>query len=471
MFRRFSTNFALFSIALDAVLVAAAMQAAALLRPALSSLPFAKSLLAFDFMPWQLFVIFPALWCLVLLLSSVYDGRRNLRAVDEFSSLSLASGLAAVAMAGVLYLSFRNVSRLQFLSMVVIAYVVMLAWRILARLAYRYQSPGRLQTRQVLVVGAGEGGRRLGELISQQPFLGLALAGFLDDDPAATLNRALLLGGLDRLRQVVTRQAIDDVVIALPRSADQLLNRLVAELHDLPVKVWIIPDYFSLALHRASVEEFAGIPMLDLRAPALSEYQRMLKRGFDLAVSILALPVLLPLLGLIALSVRLDSPGPALFRCKRVGENGRIFEMLKFRSMVTGADELRHLVEKTDERGRVIGHKDPADPRVTHVGRVLRRTSLDELPQLINVLRGDMSLVGPRPEQPHLVEKYELWQRKRFAVPQGMTGWWQINGRSDRPMHLHSEDDLYYVQHYSIWLDLRILLKTVWVVLRGKGAY
>jgi lipopolysaccharide/colanic/teichoic acid biosynthesis glycosyltransferase len=113
----------------------------------------------------------------------------------------------------------------------------------------------------------------------------------------------------------------------------------------------------------------------------------------------------------------------------------------------------------------------PDDPRVTRVGRFLRRTSLDEIPQLFNVLKGEMSLVGPRPEMPNLVEKYDLWQRKRFTVPQGMTGWWQVNGRSDKPMHLHTDEDLYYVQNYSIWLDLQIIFKTIWVVLRRKGAY
>jgi len=147
-----------------------------------------------------------------------------------------------------------------------------------------------------------------------------------------------------------------------------------------------------------------------------------------------------------------------------------LFTMYKFRTMVKNAESLHHLVERLDEQGHIL-HKHPDDPRVTRVGRFLRRWSLDELPQLFNVLRGTMSLVGPRPELPYLVERYEAWQRKRFAVPQGITGWWQIHGRSDKPMHLHTEDDLYYIQHYSIWLDIQILIKTFWSVLRGKGAY
>jgi exopolysaccharide biosynthesis polyprenyl glycosylphosphotransferase len=210
--------------------------------------------------------------------------------------------------------------------------------------------------------------------------------------------------------------------------------------------------------------------MLDLRAPALNDYQRMVKRAFDLLISaILFIPVMI-FIGLIGLMIYLDNPGPIFFHQKRAGENGRLFDMIKFRTMVENAEQLRHLVETIDNNGD-LQHKHPDDPRVTRLGKFLRRTSLDELPQLFNVIKGDMSLVGPRPELPYLVEKYQPWQRKRFAVPQGITGWWQVNGRSEKPMHLNTEDDLYYVQHYSIWLDLQILLKTVWVVLRGKGAF
>ena len=144
--------------------------------------------------------------------------------------------------------------------------------------------------------------------------------------------------------------------------------------------------------------------------------------------------------------------------------------MYKFRTMEDHAEEKNHLVEIRDENGaRILKH--PDDPRITKIGKVLRQTSLDEIPQIINVINGDMSLVGPRPEMPEFVDEYLPWQRKRFAIPQGMTGWWQVNGRSDRPMHLHTEDDLFYIQNYSIWLDLQIIARTFWVVLRRKGAY
>jgi exopolysaccharide biosynthesis polyprenyl glycosylphosphotransferase len=225
-----------------------------------------------------------------------------------------------------------------------------------------------------------------------------------------------------------------------------------------------------LTLHKAKMTDYAGIPMLDLRAPALSERQRTAKVIFDSIVTLVSLPITFPLMILIAIAIKLDSKGSIIFKQERVGENGKTFVMYKFRTMIDNAENLRSQVETFDNNGKLI-HKMPDDPRVTRVGRFLRRTSLDELPQLFNVLKGEMSLVGPRPELPYLVEKYEPWQRKRFAVPQGLTGWWQINGRSDKPMHLNTEDDLYYVQNYSLLLDIQILLMTLWAVISGKGAF
>jgi exopolysaccharide biosynthesis polyprenyl glycosylphosphotransferase len=470
MFRRFSVNFALFSIGLDASLVILALYIADQMRWRLNVLTFVTSLASNIRLPIELYLIFPLIWIAVLLLVSVYDGRRNLRVVDELNGLTLGLMLSGGLMAGVLYFSFRNVSRLQFLMFIALAFVCQVGWRLIYRVVFRLRGWGGVSSQRVLVLGAGRIGQQIAEKVKEQSRLGMELAGFLDVEPKMFPDVVNCLGTLDDARAVVQAHAIDDVIIALPRSQYTWLNKVATDLHDLPLRVWVIPDYFSLTLHRASVVEFAGIPMLDLRAPALSEYQRMVKRAFDLVVSITSLPVVLPVMGVSALMIRLDSAGSVLLRQERVGENGRLFGMLKFRTMVQGADKLNHLVERTDGEGNIL-HKSPDDPRITRVGRGLRRASLDELPQLFNVLRGEMSLVGPRPELPHLVEKYERWQRQRFAVPQGVTGWWQIHGRSDRPMHLHTEDDLYYVQHYSIWLDLQIIVRTIWVVLRGKGAY
>lgn len=470
MFRRFSVDFAILSMLLDALSVGLALALAVFFRVPLSIFPIVQDIRESPEIPLQIYFIFSIVWVLVLVLFSVYDGRRNLHVTDEIASLALGSLLAGVSLAGVLYLSLRDISRVLFLTFLILAFVFLLTWRLIVRSAFRLGILHGVQERRVLIIGAGLVGKGFQKQVQRYHRLGLRLVGFLDDDLEKRDNEPSILGGLEETKAVVERERISDVVFALPRRAYESTNKLIAELHTLPVQVWIIPDYFYLALHRASVEEFAGIPMLDLRAPVLTDYQRAVKRVFDIVITIGSLPVVLPLMGAIAIAIRMDSPGPILLRQRRAGENGRLFDMFKFRTMVENADELRSLVEHVDEQGRLI-HKMPQDPRVNRVGRFLRRTSLDELPQVFNVVKGEMSIVGPRPELPYLIARYELWQHKRFAVPQGITGWWQVNGRSDKLMHLHTEDDLYYVQNYSIFLDLWIILKTILVVLRGRGAY
>ncbi len=469
MFRRFSVNFTIFSIFLDAVIISASLALANLIRPFLNILPFAADVRK-PSIPLPLYPIFIIIWISIYFLLAVYDNRRNYFVVDELTNVSIGTLLAGVSLAGLLYLSYRDVSRLLFIVFTIQTYIAVISWRLIARLTFRLNHEKQANLRHVLIAGAGPVGKQLAEQIIEFPYLGLIVVGFLDDDPAKNNDITPIIGRLNDARRIVDEQHIEDVVIALPRRAHDQVNQLVAELHDRPVKVWVIPDYFHLALHKATIEEFAGLPMLDLRAPALNDYQRMTKRAFDLlvgtAIAILVSPVLL----FIGVAIKLDSPGPALYKSRRVGENGHLFWMYKFRSMKENADQYLKDVTQLDTSGNLI-HKTPYDPRVTRIGRFIRRTSLDELPQIVNVLKGEMSLIGPRPELPALVEHYEPWQRKRFAVPQGMTGWWQVNGRSDKPMHLHTEDDLYYVQNYSLLLDLTILFKTVLVVLRGKGAY
>jgi exopolysaccharide biosynthesis polyprenyl glycosylphosphotransferase len=401
---------------------------------------------------------------------SVYDGRKNIHAADEFTNLSVATIIAAMAQAGTLYLSFRDVSRLLFITYVLLAFILMIGWRALARLIFQAtgRSPG--SRRRVLIIGAGQIGREFQEKINQNPELRLQISGFLDDDQNILLQNIDILGPTTIAQGIVREKQIDDVIIALPQRSHQRINQLAQELHHLPVKLWVIPDYFRLALYKAAIEDFAGIPMLDLRAPALTDIQRLIKRAFDLFTVIIFLPITMPLMGLIALGITIESRGRVILSQKRVGENGRIFRMYKFRTMLDVGESQDEVIEFVNQHGQLT-HKTAEDPRITRFGRFLRRISLDEIPQIFNVLRGEMSMVGPRPELPYFVDRYETWQRQRFAVPQGITGWWQINGRSNKPMHLNTEDDLYYVQNYSLLLDLYILIRTIPVVISGKGAF
>ena len=202
----------------------------------------------------------------------------------------------------------------------------------------------------------------------------------------------------------------------------------------------------------------------------MTKIERRIKRLVDIVVSLIGIIMTVPLMILITLLIRFNSKGSPFYISDRVGEKGRLFRMIKFRTMRHDAPEYEIDPDRFDLEG-YLQHKRKDDERITRIGRFLRRTSLDELPQLINVLKGDMSFVGPRPEMPWIVRHYDEWQLDRLNVPQGITGWWQVNGRSDNPMFLHTRDDIYYIQNYSLLLDLKILIMTPLAVFNGKGAY
>lgn len=471
MLRRFGVNYAIFSMAFDILLTCLALYLAirlvALIPLHLTNLRGPAIVL-----PYIYFVV-PIMWGMTFLILSVYDPKRIYRLMAELQIVTIATLTSALLFAGLLFLVDRDFSRWVFVIFATLDWVFLTGWRILARVIFRV---GRMPAgeRRVLIIGTGEVGQRVGQMIQEYRSMGLNLTGYLDETivDGAEKNDYMVhvLGRVEDVRHVVKDTGINDVVIALPQRDYAQVNELVLALHDLPVNVRVVPDYFSLALYRASVEDFGGLPMINLRDPALNDVQRLIKRMFDLGIALVLIVLALLPMGIVTLLIKVDSEGPVFFRQQRVGENGRLFSMYKFRSMIAGADQMVDDVTEITADGRVL-FKKADDPRVTRIGRFLRHTSLDELPQLFNVLKGDMSLVGPRPELPWLVGQYEPWQHKRLAVPQGMTGWWQINGRADKPLHLHTEEDLYYVQNYSLWMDIYILLKTPWVVARGKGAY
>lgn len=470
MLRRFSVNFAILSMVLDIALTMTAFHFAVFLRSS-NILPiFATSTLPADHVQITIYVAVPVIWALIFLFMSVYDPQRTYRFTDELGIVFRSVGLSAMLLAGLLYLTERDLSRGLFLTFAAVDLAFILGWRVIARSIFRLKRFPILPKRNVLIIGAGQVGQRVSEMMSQSGTEHLNLVGFLDDDQTRFTARLPILGNLNAARLLVNKHKISNVIIALPLDASKRLSEVVHQLHDLPVHVRVVPDYFSLALYQARVDEFGGLPLINLRAPALNDVQRFVKRLFDIFIVGTGLLFIWPIMALIALAVKLDSKGPIFFIQKRVGENGELFGMYKFRSMVVDADKMQAEVNQVNENGDVI-HKVQNDPRVTRMGRFIRRTSVDELPQLLNVLKGDMSLIGPRPEMPWLVESYEPWQHRRFAVPQGITGWWQVNGRSDKPMHLHTEEDLYYIKNYSLWLDLYILFKTPLAILQGKGAF
>ena len=420
------------------------------------------------------YVLVACLWVFLFNLLSVYSPRKMISLTQELQSVAAAVLISTATLAGVLYLSYRDVPRLVFVYFVLFDSIALLGFRILSRLVFHVRA-GRVQeVREILILGAGKLGMDLARAMrADRGWAATKLIGFLDDNPekvGTSVSGIQVLGELDMVCDVVREQNVDEIIFALPLRAHRRTINLVLDLQKLPVDVKVVPDLFDLAFARTTVEDVDGMPLISLRAPAINGYTCLVKRVFDMAIATLLTIITSPIMAAIAVAIKFDSPGPVFFRQWRVGENGRLFQMYKFRTMVDGADNQLAEVMRYTEDGKQV-HKVANDPRVTRLGQFLRRSSLDELPQFVNVIKGEMSLVGPRPELPFVVEQYEPWQRRRLSVPPGITGWWQISGRSDRPMHLHTEDDLYYIKNYSLLLDLRILLKTVGVVIRGRGAF
>lgn len=320
---------------------------------------------------------------------------------------------------------------------------------------------GLLELR-VLIVGAGSTGIRAVQKVQDQPGTGYNVVGFLDDDPekqGKQLGKAAVLGTLSQLREISESEQIDEIIIAIPELDSEDMMQLLMTIDDLGVRVRVIADLFGVLSHETNIDVIEDIPIYLLHGPSASFVYTLGKRIFDLTVGIIFFTAFMLTLPFIAVAIRIDSKGPIFFVQERVGLDGKRFKMWKYRTMFSDTDSY------------AIAPKNKRDSRITKVGRFLRQSSLDELPQIINVMLGNMSLVGPRPEMPFIVETYNEWQMKRLEVKPGITGLWQILGRKDLPLHENLEYDFYYIKNRSLLLDLTILLKTIPAALFGKGAY
>ena len=323
------------------------------------------------------------------------------------------------------------------------------------------------EVRRILIAGTGELGVDLGGRMRANEVLGIEVVGYLTDreeEVGSLISGVPVTGRLEDAREVILRFQADQLFIALPMDGQDHLQRVLEGLGEELIDIKVVPDFLKFMKLNAGIEDFDGLPVISLRESPLFGVNRLVKRTADIVLSLAALLVLSPLMVLIAGAIKLTSPGPVLYRQERMGLDGISFQMFKFRSMREGAEE---------ESGAVWAS--PKDPRRTSVGRIIRKASLDELPQLFNVLRGDMSVVGPRPERPVFVEDFRKnipGYMLRHKVKAGITGWAQVNGwRGNTPIENRIECDLYYIENWSLGFDLKILWLTLWKGIIHKHAY
>lgn len=325
----------------------------------------------------------------------------------------------------------------------------------------------------ILIVGSGELSQTIQKKILDNPQMGMRIKGIISnrlDEIGREINGIKIMGGINDIKRIIRTQNISKIIFAIPEADSSVMMKVIEDCELEKVKFLFTPKILDIVASRINTDEISGFPLIAVNEIQLYGINAFVKRASDLILGCLILIFLLPLFLFISILIKIDSKGPVLFWQHRVGKNEKIFKMHKFRSMFLGAqDSVYSLIDKNEADGLIFKIKN--DPRITRVGKILRRLSLDELPQIINVLKGEMSLVGPRPPLPGEVEKYSEWHRKRLRILPGITGLWQVSGRSELPFEDMVKLDVLYIENWSLWLDLKILLKTIPVVLTAKGAY
>lgn len=413
----------------------------------------------------SLFVI-PA-WIFLFKSRGLYRPRRTVHFSEEFFPVVrvVFLGMLIVMAAAFFYRAF-SFSRLVF-GLLGLSSVILLSFGryVVMKFEQWWYSTGR-DTKSVILIGSNPTAARVYEMIASQPSLGYRILGYFTAGPKRSLSgtTAQFLGTLPKVPLFVRNNNVDVILIALSSKDHPLLLDLIRECEGLNTEMLMVPDLVDLMTSRVRITELEGIPFLQVKEAALSTWNQIIKRGFDIVTAALVLLLASPVMILIAIMVKLTSHGPVFYLQERIGLDGKPFKVIKFRTMKTDAEK---------ESGPVWARKD--DPRTTSIGRILRRFSLDELPQLLNVLKGEMSIVGPRPERQFFVDRFKGQIPKyldRHRVKTGMTGWAQVNGlRGNAPIEERTKYDVYYVENWSLVFDLKIISKTLRAVLFGSDAY
>jgi exopolysaccharide biosynthesis polyprenyl glycosylphosphotransferase len=396
---------------------------------------------------------------------------------DEAAAVIKAVAMATIVLSASVYLSGQAVvSRVALGITVVMSATLLISWRNIWRQHTIKRVAAGQDCRNVLILGWSERAQLLESHFAQHRLSGCVIKGFLDRRRRAVAdirfgNRhkssATPIGHVDNLFDIIRAHFIDEVWVLLPEDRDRV-KQLIAQTRAAGVDLRVIPDLYDGLAIGAPIEYLGPFPAIKMHEKPLPSFSLFLKRCVDVIGTVCAALIFFPLVVLIAVAIRIDSPGPTLYRSKRIGKKGTTFTCYKFRTMVQNADAMKEQLRYFNERSGVL-FKIAKDPRITRVGRVLRKYSLDEIPQFWNVFTGDMSLVGPRPPIPGEYLQYELEHLKRLHVPPGITGLWQVEARTDPSFESYINLDTHYVDNWSIWLDLKILFRTVGVVVAGTG--
>jgi exopolysaccharide biosynthesis polyprenyl glycosylphosphotransferase len=397
---------------------------------------------------------------------SLYRTLRTRTALDESLAVLKAVALATVLLTAFIYLSgVKSVSRLVVVLTGLATVAALAAWRLWKRRIVERRVARGIGARNVLIVGAGRVGQALAGYLERNKHLGYVFKGFLDENHSGDPR---LRGRVEDLARVAQAEFADEVFITIPSERD-LVKRVALESRQRRLNVKVVPELYDGLGWNAPLSYVGDYPVMELHREPIPALGLIVKRATDVVFSGIALLVLAPVFGVIAALIKLDSPGPVLYRAPRVGRKGRVFICYKFRTMVNGADGMKAELRKKNERNGPF-FKMADDPRVTRLGRFLRRYSLDELPQFWNVLRGEMSLVGPRPHPVDDFERYSLDDLRRLDVKPGLTGLWQVTAREDPSFDTNLALDLEYIETWDLWLDVKILLRTLPAALQGTGS-
>jgi len=459
---------------LDAVLLTASFGCALAIRTQLDLPGFRKGFEAAPGEHIPVFLLSVPLFWVAASAAGLYRGdlvRLGPRSVVSAGIRTFAY-LTAVLGTAIFVFQAKGFSRGVFVLFLTLASVAVVGVRVAMVRRSRRPSNARAGHRTALIVGTGDAARDVRRKIEDHPEYALRVLGHLavPGEPHPPDGGDAALGTIDALRDIVDREVVDEVVFAVPRSHLLACDEYIQWCEEVGLTVHIRADFVRTFFAKTIATDLEGTPMLTVAPTPRDAMSLLVKRTIDLVGSAAGLLVSAPVLAAVSVLVKLSSPGPVLFRQQRVGLNGRQFTLLKFRSMYADAEQRRHELESRNEVSGPV-FKMARDPRVTPVGEFLRKTSLDELPQLWNVLRGDMSLVGPRPPIPEEVRRYERWQRRRLSMKPGLTCLWQISGRSQIPFEEWMRLDLAYIDNWSLRLDAWILLRTVPAVLSARGAH